>query len=75
MIEAGANEVSDDKMFEAIMMAHAEIKKLLVFINEIIAAVGKPKFAYPSCELDHDMLDKILRLLRKRPDVCPRYRR
>jgi len=59
MIEAGANEVEDDKMFEAIMMAHDEIKKLLGFINEIIAAVGKPKFAYPSCELDHDMFDKI----------------
>ncbi|MBR7185590.1 MAG: polyribonucleotide nucleotidyltransferase [Clostridia bacterium] len=59
MIEAGANEVEDDKMFEAIMMAHDEIKKLLVFINEIIAAIGKPKFAYPSCELDHDMFDKI----------------
>ena len=59
MIEAGAKEVSDDDMYNAIMLAHEEIKKLLVFINEIIAAVGKPKFDYPSCELDHDMFDKI----------------
>ena len=59
MIEAGANEVEDDKMFEAIMMAHDEIKKLLGFINEIVAEIGKPKFAYPSCELNHDMFDKI----------------
>ncbi len=59
MIEAGAKEVADDKMYEAIMFAHEEIKKLLVFINEIIAAVGKPKFEYPSCELDHDMFDKV----------------
>ena len=59
MIEAGAKEVSDDDMYNAIMLAHKEIKKLLVFINEIIAAVGKPKFDYPSCELDHDMFDKI----------------
>lgn len=59
MIEAGAKEVSDDDMYNAIMLAHEEIKKLLVFINEIIAAVGKPKFEYPSCELDHDMFDKI----------------
>lgn len=59
MIEAGAKEVSDDDMYNAIMFAHEEIKKLLVFINEIIAAVGKPKFDYPSCELDHDMFDKI----------------
>ena len=59
MIEAGAKEVSDDDMYNAIMLAHDEIKKHLVFINEIIAAVGKPKFDYPSCELDHDMFDKI----------------
>ncbi len=59
MIEAGANEVADDVMYDAIMFAHDEIKKLLVFINEIIAAVGKPKFEYPSCELDHDMFDKV----------------
>ena len=59
MIEAGANEVDDDTMFEAIMTAHKEIKDLLGFINAIVDEIGKPKFAYPSCELDHDMFDKI----------------
>ncbi len=59
MIEAGAKEVPDDVMFDAIMKAHEEIKGLLGFINQIIAEVGKPKFDYPSCELDHDMFDKI----------------
>ncbi len=59
MIEAGAKEVSDDVMFEAIMKAHEEIKGLVAFINSIVAEVGKPKFEYPSCELDHDMFDKI----------------
>ncbi len=59
MIEAGAKEVPDDVMFDAIMKAHEEIKGLLGFINQIIAEVGKPKFEYPSCELDHDMFDKI----------------
>ena len=59
MIEAGAKEVSDEDMFDAIMLAHATIKDLLVFINGIVAEVGKPKFAYPSCELDHDMFDEI----------------
>ncbi len=59
MIEAGANEVDDDTMYNAIMKAHEEIKQLLVFVNQIIAEVGKPKFAYPSCELDHDMFDEI----------------
>ena len=59
MIEAGAKEVDDDTMFEAIMKAHAEIKELLVFINSIIADIGKPKFEYPSGDLDHDMFDKV----------------
>ena len=59
MIEAGAAEVSDDKMYEAIMMAHEEIKKLCAFIDTIVADCGKPKFEYPSCELDHDMFDEI----------------
>jgi len=59
MIEAGANEVDDDTMYDAIMKAHEVIKELLGFINGIIAEVGKPKFAYPSCELDHDMFDEI----------------
>ena len=59
MIEAGAKEVSDDDMFNAIMLAHEEIKKLLVFINEIKDAVGKPKFEYPSCEVDHDLYEAV----------------
>ena len=59
MIEAGANEVDDDVMFDAIMKAHAEIRDLLGFINAIVDEVGKKKFDYPSCELDHDMFDKI----------------
>ncbi len=59
MIEAGAAEVSDDKMYEAIMTAHEEIKKLVAFIDGVVAEVGKPKFEYPSMELDHDMFDEI----------------
>ena len=59
MIEAGANEVDDDTMYNAIMAAHREIKDLLVFIDAIVDEIGKPKFEYPSCELDHDMFDKI----------------
>ena len=59
MIEAGANEVADDVMYEAIMKAHEEIKELLKFVDAIVDEIGKPKFEYPSCELDHDMFDKI----------------
>ena len=65
MIEAGAKEVDDDTMFEAIMKAHAEIKELLVFINSIIADIGKPKFEYPSGDLDHDMFDKVFAFCEK----------
>ena len=65
MIEAGANQVDDDTMFAAIMKAHEEIKQLLVFINGIIAEVGKPKFSYPSCELDHDMFDEVFAFCEK----------
>ena len=65
MIEAGANQVSDETMYEAIMKAHEEIKDLLVFINGIIDEIGKPKFAYPSCELDHDMFDEIFAFCEK----------
>ena len=59
MIEAGANEVSDDVMFEAIMKAHEECRGVVKFINDIVAEIGKPKFAYASGELDHDMFDEI----------------
>jgi len=59
MIEAGANEVSDEVMFDAIMTAHEEIKKLCAFIDSIVAEIGKPKFDYPSCELDHDLFDEV----------------
>ena len=59
MIEAGAKEVDDDTMLEAILKAHEAIKPLIDFIQSIREAVGKPKFEYPSCEVDHDLFDKI----------------
>jgi len=59
MIEAGANEVSDETMYDAIMIAHEECKGLVKFINNIVAEIGKPKFSYASGELDHDMFDEI----------------
>ncbi len=65
MIEAGANEVSDSDMYDAIMLAHKEIKELIKFIDSIVAEIGKPKFAYESGELDHDMFDKIFAFVEK----------
>ncbi len=65
MIEAGAREVDDDTMFDAIMKAHEVIKDLLGFINGIVAEIGKPKFSYPSGDLDHDMFDKVFAFCEK----------
>ena len=59
MIEAGANEVSEDVMYDAIVYAHSEIKKICDFIETIVAAVGKEKAAYEAHEVDHDMFDKV----------------
>ena len=59
MIEAGAKEVSDEDTFDAIMKAHEVIKDLIVFINGIVAEIGKPKFAYPSCDVDPEMYEAI----------------
>lgn len=59
MIEAGANEVDDDTMFNAIMTAHEENQKIVKFINEIVAEIGKPKFDYPSANLDETMYNDI----------------
>ena len=55
MIEAGANEVSDEKMLEAIKVAHVEIKKLCEFISKIKEEIGKPKFEYKSFVVDEDI--------------------
>ncbi len=59
MIEAGANEVDEATMMDAIKLAHAEIKKLLAFINGIVAEIGKPKVDFPSVDLDYDMLNDV----------------
>ncbi len=59
MIEAGANEIPDDIMLEAIKAGHEEIKKLCKFISQIKEEIGKPKFEYKSFEVDHDLFDKI----------------
>ena len=59
MIEAGANEVDDDTMLNAIIKGHEEIKKIVAFISDIQAQIGKKKFEFESQEVDHDMFDAI----------------
>ena len=57
MIEAGANEVPNDVMLDAIKAAHEEIKKICKFITSIQQEIGKPKFEYKSFEVDHDVYE------------------
>ena len=59
MIEAGANEVDEDTMLNAIKAAHVEIKKTIAFINEIVAERGKPKIDFQVVGLDMDVFHAI----------------
>ncbi len=59
MIEAGGKEIPDDTMFDAIMKAHEVNTEIVKFIEHVQAEVGKKKFDYPSCDVDHDLYDKI----------------
>ena len=56
MIEAGANEVDEETMMKAIRAGHEEIRKMLAFINSIVAEIGKPKKSFTPVELDHALL-------------------
>ncbi len=55
MIEAGANEVPEDKMIEAIFAAHEINQKIIAFIDHIVADCGKPKHSYQSYDVDADL--------------------
>ena len=60
MIEAGANQVPNDVMFEAIRMAHEENQKQIALIGQMVAEIGKPKFDYPHADFDEDLFQKIV---------------
>ena len=60
MIEAGANEVPNDKMFEAIQKAHEENQKQIELSNKMVAEIGKPKFDYPHAAFDQELFDDIV---------------
>lgn len=70
MIEAGANEVPEDTMLNAILTGHEEIKKMVAFINDIKNQIGKPKFAFESQEVDHDMFDAVEEFASERVKVA-----
>ena len=60
MIEAGANQVPNDVMFEAIRMAHEENQKQVALINQMVSEIGKPKFDYPHADFDDELFEKIV---------------
>lgn len=59
MIEAGAQEVSEEDMYQAILFAHEEIKKICSFIETIVEAVGKPKFTYEAQTIDEGLYEDV----------------
>ncbi len=63
MIEAGANEVPEDKMIEAIYKAHEVNQTIIAFIDRIVAEVGKKKHEYTSCAIPQEMFDEMMKLV------------
>ena len=63
MIEAGADEVTDEEMFEAIMFGHRQNVELCKFIDTIVADLGKEKHNYEEHVVDHDFYDAIKELI------------
>ena len=59
MVEAGANEVPDDVMLNAIAEGHEEIKKICEFINGIVAEIGKEKFTYESADVPEEIFEAV----------------
>ena len=55
MIEAGANEITEEKMIEAIYMAHEINQTIIAFIDNMVAEIGKEKHAYTSCAVPEEM--------------------
>ncbi len=59
MIEAGANEVPEDRMIDAIFAAHEMNQKVIAFIDTIVAECGKQKHSYESCAVPEELFDAI----------------
>ncbi len=63
MIEAGANEVPEAKMIEAIYKAHDVNQMLIAFINDIVREVGKPKHEYTSCAIPAELFEAMKQIV------------
>ena len=63
MIEAGANEVPEDKMLEAIYMAHDINQTIIAFIEKMAAECGKPKHSYQSCAVPTELFEEMKKIV------------
>ena len=63
MIEAGANEIPEDKMIEAIYKAHEVNQEIIKFIDQIVAECGKEKHSYESCAVPQELFDEIKKIV------------
>ena len=63
MIEAGAKEVPEDTMIEAIFAAHEVNQEVIQFIDKIVAECGKEKHSYESCDVPQELYDEIVSLV------------
>ncbi len=59
MIEAGADEIPEDIMLEGIIFAHQEIKKMVKFVSDIAAEIGKPKFEYTHITVNEELYNDV----------------
>ena len=63
MIEAGANEIPEAKILEAIYQAHEVNQTIIAFINQMVAEVGKQKHEYTSCAIPQELFDEIKKIV------------
>ncbi len=74
MVEAGANEASEDDMLEALLFGHEAIKKLIAFEEEIVKSIGQEKMVYEKLEITEDLKEEVDSLIRKRLDLALRIK-
>ena len=74
MVEAGAKEVSEDIMLEALLFGHEAIKKLVEFQKEIIAEIGEEKMDYPKLEISDELKNEVRELIEERLDDAIRIK-
>ena len=74
MVEAGAAEVSEDDMLEALLFGHEAIKKLIAFEEEVISAIGEEKMEYDKLEITDELRDEVDSYVRERLDSALRIK-